>query len=111
MNTAFLVGFLLLVAWAQEQDSIIDRSNKTNSEDDIVTVHIISHSHDDVGWLLTPEGYYNEKVKEILTRVVASLKLDPARRFTQTEIYYFSKWWDEQGETVKKDVRKLVKAG
>lgn len=28
-----------------------------------ITVHVISHSHDDVGWLLTADDYFKTKVR------------------------------------------------
>lgn len=33
------------------------------------------------------------------------------RRFSQTEIYYFEKWWNEQNVTTKEEVKYLVRNG
>lgn len=76
-----------------------------------MTIHIVCHSHDDVGWLMTPEQYYNNKVREIITSVVEALKKDPKRKFSQTEIYFFEKWWDTQSDITKDEVKQLVKEG
>ena len=76
-----------------------------------LNIHLIPHSHDDVGWLRTPDNYYIQQVREIITNVVKSLQLSPDRRFTQVESYYFHRWWSEQNEDVKNVFRKLVTSG
>lgn len=56
-------------------------SNETNTiepeesviiipESEIINIHFVCHSHDDVGWLDTPQGYYETKVRSIITTVV-----------------------------------------
>ena len=72
---------------------------------------MVCHSHDDVGFQQTPEEYYATKVKDILSSVVDTLSKHRNRRYSQTEIYYFSKWWQDQNSTVKDTVKKLVKEG
>jgi alpha-mannosidase len=74
-------------------------------------VHFICHSHDDVGWLVTPDMYYEQRVRKIITSVVNELGKDPKRRFSSTEIYFFQKWWNEQNATTKDQVRALVANG
>ena len=76
-----------------------------------IDVHIVCHSHDDVGWQMPPELYFTVKVNQIITSVVKALKQDPKRRFSQTEIYYFERWWNLQSNEIKEDVRQLVKSG
>lgn len=59
------------------------------SVDGHLYVHLIPHSHDDVGWLKTPDEYYsgtnqniqNANVSRIITSVVEELKTNPERRF------------------------------
>lgn len=72
---------------------------------------MVCHSHDDVGWLNTPEEYYEERVNKIITSVVQALIDNPKRKFSQTEIYYFERWWNAQDDITKHDVRRLVKNG
>lgn len=76
-----------------------------------VHLHIVSHSHDDVGWLKTADGYYDEDVQVLLTNVMHSLQKSSNRKFVQVETYYFSRWWQRQNETVHTAVRQLVKNG
>lgn len=76
-----------------------------------LTVHLISHSHDDVGWLQTVDQYYVHSVQYIFTSVVAALKRDSNRRFSITEQAYFQRWWRQQNEEMKNLTRSLVAAG
>eukprot|EP00347_Sterkiella_histriomuscorum_P020142 403338949 len=84
---------------------------KDMDDPDMIYIHFVCHSHDDVGWQQTPEGYYDRKVRKIFNSLVPALKANPQRKFSQTEIYFFARWWKEIGESVKKEVRQLVKEG
>ena len=56
-----------------------------------VHVHLVPHSHDDVGWLKNPdEYYYGDKnyiqragVQYILDSVIQELAADPTKRYCQ----------------------------
>src|SRR2546422_6915475 len=59
-----------------------------------INVHLIPHSHDDVGWVKTVDQYYNDQVKDIITGVLhQELQKNPDRRFIQVETAFFWKWW------------------
>jgi hypothetical protein len=69
-----------------------------------MTVHIVLHTHDDVGWLKTKDDYYsgknpdhrsNASVKKILDSVISELLKDEDRAFSYAEMSFFSKWWDD----------------
>ena len=57
----------------------------------MINVHLVPHSHDDVGWLKTLDEYfYGDKneiqragVQYILDGVVKELALDSSKRFIQ----------------------------
>ena len=80
-------------------------------------VHLIPHSHDDVGWLKTVDQYFSgsdediqvANVENIIDTVVVELMADEKKRYTQVEMKFFSMWWERQTEQKKDDVRKLVK--
>lgn len=82
-------------------------------------MHIIPHSHDDVGWLKTVDNYFYggdqhdqiANVENIISTVVLELMDDPKKRFTQVEMKFFSMWWEKQSDKKKEDVRQLVKEG
>ena len=61
---------------------------------------------------MTAEDYYLTRVNNIISTVVEALEADPKRKFSQTEIYYFNKWWTESADDkTKLIVKKLVKQG
>ena len=81
---------------------------KINSNEKI-TVHILSHSHDDPGWIKTFDQYYNDQVEKILNNVVYSLKKDKKRKFIYSEISFFRKWYESIDEKTKNDIKELIK--
>lgn len=82
-----------------------------NSDDETIYFHVVAHSHDDVGWLSTPDEYFEERVNHILTSVVQALSADPKRKFSQAEIFYFERWWNIQDDATQTKVRRLIAQG
>ncbi|KAK9948409.1 hypothetical protein M0R45_003985 [Rubus argutus] len=84
-----------------------------------LNVHLVAHSHDDVGWLKTIDQYYvgsnnsiqGACIENTLDSVVASLVRDPNRKFVFAEMAFFQRWWLTQSMEVQERVRKLVDAG
>lgn len=66
-------------------------------------VHLIPHTHDDVGWLKTVDEYFTGShdttaragVELILDTVIHELIKDPKKRFTYVEMKFFSMWYYE----------------
>jgi len=56
------------------------------------TIHVVPHSHDDVGWQSTIDEYYNERVDAIITSVIECLLEDPKRKFSYVEMKYLAMW-------------------
>jgi len=69
----------------------------------LLNVHLICHSHDDVGWLKTVDQYYygannsiqHAGVQYIIDTVVEQCLLNPDRKFTYVEQAFFHRWWTE----------------
>ncbi|KAL2333816.1 hypothetical protein Fmac_015029 [Flemingia macrophylla] len=84
-----------------------------------LNVHLVAHSHDDVGWLKTVDQYYvgsnnsiqGACVENVLDSVVVSLQKDPNRKFVFAEMAFFHRWWVEQSPETQEQMRELVDAG
>mmetsp|Transcript_22531 Transcript_22531/g.50755 ORF Transcript_22531/g.50755 Transcript_22531/m.50755 type:complete len:1065 (-) Transcript_22531:1137-4331(-) len=84
-----------------------------------LNVHLICHSHDDVGWLKTVDQYYygannsiqHAGVQYILDTVLDELILNPDRKFTYVEQAFFQRWWTELPDERRMAVRELVEKG
>ncbi|KAL9679438.1 hypothetical protein QQ045_017300 [Rhodiola kirilowii] len=84
-----------------------------------LNVHLVAHSHDDVGWLKTVDQYFigsnnsiqNACVQNVLDSVVDALLQDPNRKFVFAEQAFFQRWWETQSERIRAITRNLVNAG
>jgi alpha-mannosidase len=83
-----------------------------------LNIHIIPHTHDDVGWLFTMDEYYNGKnnmnkcVKCILDNMIPSLEANTDRTFTYVEMAFFEKWYkNDITEEQRLKVKAFVKSG
>jgi len=84
-----------------------------------LNVHLIAHTHDDIGWLKTVDQYFYGAysnitlagVQYILDSVIGKLSMDPTKRFVYVEIGFFKRWWDEQNAGTQQIVKNLVKNG
>ncbi|KAH0948863.1 hypothetical protein HN011_001273 [Eciton burchellii] len=84
-----------------------------------LNIHLVPHTHDDVGWLKTVDQYYfgsrsmiqKAGVQYILDSVIQALLADPSRRFIYVETAFFWKWWLRQNEKVQADVKMLINEG
>lgn len=71
-------------------------------------MHIVPHTHDDVGWVRTVDEYFSgsqPNVAIILDSVVSELQRDLKRTFTFVEMKFFSMWYNFQNEETKKIVK------
>ncbi|KAK4410705.1 putative alpha-mannosidase [Sesamum angolense] len=84
-----------------------------------INVHLVPHTHDDVGWLKTVDQYYvgsnnsiqGACVQNVLDSLIPSLLADKNRKFVYVEQAFFQRWWRQQSEAVKKIVQLLVSSG
>ncbi|CAF4750611.1 unnamed protein product [Rotaria sp. Silwood1] len=86
---------------------------------DKLNVHIVAHTHDDVGWLKTVDQYYygsrgeitRKGVQYILDSVVQALVDNSDRRFIYVEMAFFRRWWNQQSDDMHEKVKRLVNEG
>uniref|UniRef100_V5I8C0 Lysosomal alpha-mannosidase n=1 Tax=Anoplophora glabripennis TaxID=217634 RepID=V5I8C0_ANOGL len=76
-----------------------------------LNVHLIPHSHDDLGWLETVDKYFYKEVQYVISSAVEALERNPSRRFIQVETAYFHYWWQFQDESMRDSVKKLINQG
>ncbi|EDW77497.1 uncharacterized protein Dwil_GK24528 [Drosophila willistoni] len=119
----YLGGIALLVALLainiKDAQAVCGYESCPATQPNMINIHMVPHSHDDVGWLKTVDQYFyghrsniqHAGVQYIIDTVVAELIKDPKRRFIQVETSFFHKWWSEQSETSKQVVHKLVEEG
>ncbi|KAL7572841.1 hypothetical protein ACA910_014693 [Epithemia clementina (nom. ined.)] len=78
----------------------------------ILNVHVVPHTHDDVGWRKTVEQYYfgfNEtidlrgRVHAILSTSVQALLLHSYRTFTYVESKFWYMWWTQTATAAQRN--------
>uniref|UniRef100_A0A1J3IV57 Alpha-mannosidase n=1 Tax=Noccaea caerulescens TaxID=107243 RepID=A0A1J3IV57_NOCCA len=118
-----LAKILCLVVLILGISSVESRYMVYNTSHTIVpgklNVHVVPHSHDDVGWLKTVDQYYvgsNNSiqvacVQNVLDSLVPALLADKNRKFIYVEQAFFQRWWREQSEEIKRIVKELIRSG
>ncbi|KAK7290560.1 hypothetical protein RIF29_05068 [Crotalaria pallida] len=84
-----------------------------------LNVHLVPHTHDDVGWLKTVDQYYvgsnnsiqGACVENVLDSLVHALLADKNRKFIYVEQAFFQRWWRDQSEAVQEVVKQFVHSG
>jgi alpha-mannosidase len=76
-----------------------------------INVHLVPHTHDDTGWLVTVDQYFFNEVYYVVDTVVDNLVKDPKRHFIYVETGFFARWWDEQPDDRRNLTRSLVANG
>ncbi|CAF0732780.1 unnamed protein product [Adineta ricciae] len=84
-----------------------------------LNVHIVAHTHDDVGWLKTVDQYFygarndiqHAAVQYILDSVIIALDENPDRRFIYVEVGFFWRWWNQQTGDIQTKVQQFVNEG
>ncbi|KAM5571530.1 putative alpha-mannosidase [Rosa sericea] len=86
-----------------------------------LNVHLVPHTHDDVGWVKTVDQYYTGAnnsllaapacVRNVLDSLVPALLGDKNRKFIYAEQAFFQLWWREQSEAIQDTVKQLVSSG
>eukprot|EP01084_Bolivina_argentea_P278339 475437_1 len=90
---------------------IYGKSNKeTDNAPTHLNIHIVAHSHDDTGWLITADQYYVDIIQWIFYSMIPTLETDPNHLFSYVEMANFYRWWNSQDQAMKNRVLKLINA-
>ncbi|XP_003426403.2 lysosomal alpha-mannosidase isoform X2 [Nasonia vitripennis] len=121
LGLLFAVGFGLgaSIPRKEEDKRTCGYKSCTKSDPDKINIHLVAHTHDDVGWLKTVDQYYfggrmNVQVagvQYIIDSVVEALEQDPSRKFIYVETAFLWKWWQRQGEKKRNIMRNLINEG
>nr|CAB3489901.1 unnamed protein product [Digitaria exilis] len=84
-----------------------------------LNVHVVPHTHDDVGWLKTVDQYYvgsnnsiqGACVQNVLDSLIPALLKDENRKFIYVEQAFFQRWWRNQNDVIKDIVKGLISSG
>ena len=74
-----------------------------------INVHLVPHSHDDTGWQVTVDQYFEKEVYFTIDTVVQNLAADPNRRFIYVETDFFARWWEQASDVKRALATTLVK--
>ncbi|KER18351.1 hypothetical protein T265_16119, partial [Opisthorchis viverrini] len=110
------VGILLLLCMTRDgqldaTSAQCDQNQCNLGRDDKLNIHLIAHTHDDVGWTQTVQEYYDSSVRSILDTSISTLLENESYRFTYVEMAYFHKWFVQQSTLVQSKVRELIRTG
>ena len=113
------VWLLAAAAAAAAHRPAYNTSSRRSGAPGVVNLHLVPHTHDDVGWLKTVDQYYygadasiqRAGVRKILNAVFKELMWNPDRRFIYVESAFFERWWDECDERTAEVVKTLVASG
>ncbi|KAA8530284.1 hypothetical protein F0562_004993 [Nyssa sinensis] len=85
------------------------KGNEWNSEK--LKIFVVPHSHNDPGWKLTVEEYYDRQSRHILDTIVETLSKDVRRKFIWEEMSYLERWWRDASEIKRESFINLVMNG
>ncbi|CAG9761788.1 unnamed protein product [Ceutorhynchus assimilis] len=119
MRTRFSLQLLALIVTLVQCKSNCGYQSCHPIKDGYINVHLIPHSHDDVGWVKTVDQFYygtnnfdyRASVQTIYDNVLKAVQKNKQRRFIYVESAFFWKWWQEQNESERNQLQQLVNSG
>ncbi|XP_064601029.1 alpha-mannosidase 2-like [Liolophura sinensis] len=81
------------------------------NEDEKLTVIVVPHSPNGHSDLLPFDQFYEQKSKHTLDRIVQKLSQYKDMSFIWTETASLSRWWLEQNDATRQQIRKLIRKG
>ncbi|KAK3002316.1 hypothetical protein RJ639_021441 [Escallonia herrerae] len=74
-------------------------------------IFVVPHSHNDPGWKLTVQEYYDGQSRHILNTIVDTLSKDVRRKFIWEEMSYLERWWRDATDAQRESFVNLVQNG
>uniref|UniRef100_A0A7I4YMU9 Alpha-mannosidase n=1 Tax=Haemonchus contortus TaxID=6289 RepID=A0A7I4YMU9_HAECO len=114
----FLTSYSILNVQARQTCSW-EVCNRWSNEEGVINVHLVPHTHDDLGWIKTVDQYYYGAkpslvpvgVQYIFNTVIDELQKHPDRRFSFAETGFLWRWYNDHSDFHKHSLQKLVKTG
>ncbi|XP_074279396.1 alpha-mannosidase 2 [Silene latifolia] len=97
-------------AWKQGW-MVTYKGNEWDGVDNKLKIFVVPHSHNDPGWKLTVDEYYDRQSRHILDTILESLSKDPRRKFIWEEMSYLERWWRDSSEGKREAFKNLVQSG
>lgn len=113
MNTENIYSALNLTAplrgnfWNESFD-LRSKMQSKNQNVPPLKVFILNHSHNDPGWLMTFQQYFDKLTKKILDLLVEKLIEKKDMKFVWSEISFLDLWWKQASDEQKNTFKKLV---
>ncbi|KAL3624198.1 Alpha-mannosidase 2x [Castilleja foliolosa] len=80
-------------------------------DEEKLKIFVVPHSHNDPGWKLTVDEYYDRQSRHILDTIVETLSKDNRRKFIWEEMSYLERWWRDASDVKKESFTNLVQNG
>lgn len=111
-----LLSLVLCGLRFHDEEMMRRHHNEPYSGNDQLTIHLIPHSHDDVGWLKTVDNYYYggdmrtqfAGVAYTIDTVVQELSEHPEYKFTIVEMAFLYRWWQDASDKDRNRMKTLV---
>ncbi|CCD67087.1 Alpha-mannosidase [Caenorhabditis elegans] len=119
MNLQVIFLFLGLLVIYSSQDCAWNTCHKVDQDPNVITAHLIPHTHDDLGWIKTVDQYFwgakpelvPVGVQYIYNTVIDELLKNPDRRFSFAETGFLWRWYTSNSDFDRHQLQKLVKNG
>ncbi|VDM51767.1 unnamed protein product [Angiostrongylus costaricensis] len=92
--------------WSSESES----SRPRNESMEKLEIFVVPFTHVDPGWLKTFDSY-SESTDSILNNMHQFMTKNGNMTFIWAEMVFLERWWSKQNDSVREDVRRLLKSG